>query len=85
MAVRRKLDLAGVKLKLLHWHGLEDWRRDALAALCGTGPLAEGLAWNLAAYLWFAGRVASLGEGLERARALLLARSGERLRAELAE
>ncbi|MFO0040281.1 MAG: anthranilate phosphoribosyltransferase [Synechococcaceae cyanobacterium] len=66
------------------WTGLEDWRRDALAALCGTGPLAEGLGWNLAAYLWFAGRVASLGEGLERARALLLARSGERLRGELA-
>ena len=66
------------------WTGLETWRQDALAALCGEGPLAEALGWNLAAYLWFAGRVASLAEGLERAQALLLARSGERLRAELA-
>ena len=32
MAVRRKLDLAGVKLKLVHWHGLsEQERRDLLA------------------------------------------------------
>jgi hypothetical protein len=32
MAVRRKLDLAGVKLKLAHWHGLsEAERRDLLA------------------------------------------------------
>jgi anthranilate phosphoribosyltransferase len=46
--------------------------------------LAEALGWNLAAYLWYAGRVANLAEGLERAQALLLARSGERLRAELA-
>jgi anthranilate phosphoribosyltransferase len=67
------------------WTSLETWRQDALAALCGEGPLAEALGWNLAAYLWFAGRVAGLAEGLERARALLLARSGERLRAELAE
>jgi hypothetical protein len=39
MAVRRKLDLAGVKLKLVHWHGLSmaererllTWRDDAAA------------------------------------------------------
>ncbi|MEB3243171.1 MAG: nitrate reductase associated protein [Cyanobacteriota bacterium] len=39
MAVRRKLDLAGVKLKLAHWHGLAEherrrllsWPDDALA------------------------------------------------------
>ena len=66
------------------WNGLESWQNDALAALAGEGPLAESLAWNLGAYLWFAGRVTSLPDGLERARALLLARSGERLRLELA-
>jgi hypothetical protein len=41
MAVRRKLDLAGVKLKLVHWHGLSDrerqqlldWRDDGRALL----------------------------------------------------
>jgi hypothetical protein len=39
MAVRRKLDLAGMKLKLVHWHGLSagerqrllDWPDDATA------------------------------------------------------
>jgi len=32
MAVRRKLDLAGVKLKLVHWHGLEPAEREELLA-----------------------------------------------------
>ena len=32
MAVRRKLDLAGVKLKLVHWHGLTDEERRRLLA-----------------------------------------------------
>jgi len=32
LAVRRKLDLAGVKLKLVHWHGLSDDDRQRLLA-----------------------------------------------------
>jgi hypothetical protein len=32
MAVRRKLDLAGVKLKLVHWHGLTEEERRRLLA-----------------------------------------------------
>jgi hypothetical protein len=32
MAVRRKLDLAGVKLKLVHWHGLAAEERGRLVA-----------------------------------------------------
>lgn len=32
MAVRRKLDLAGVKLKLVHWHGLTTEERQRLLA-----------------------------------------------------
>jgi anthranilate phosphoribosyltransferase len=66
------------------WHSLEQWRADGLAALRGEGPLAEALSWNLGAYLWFAGRLSTLPEALDQARALLLARSGERLRRELA-
>jgi anthranilate phosphoribosyltransferase len=65
------------------WTSLDDWRQNAEAALRGEGALAEALSWNLGAYLWFAGRHASLAESLDRARALLLARSGERLRREL--
>ncbi len=66
------------------WHSLEQWRADGLAALRGEGPLAEALVWNLGAYLWFAGRLSTLPDALDQARALLLARSGERLRRELA-
>ncbi len=62
------------------WHDLDTWRRQALAALGGEGELAEGLRWNLGAYLWFAGRFETLEAGLEQAGALLLARAGERLR-----
>jgi hypothetical protein len=39
MAVRRKLDLAGVKLKLVHWGGLEAQERQRLLAW-GDGPEA---------------------------------------------
>lgn len=66
------------------WSGLESWRQDALAALRGEGPLAEALLWNLGAYLWLAGRFLSLSDGLDQARALLLARSGEQHRLQLA-
>jgi hypothetical protein len=39
MAVRRKLDLAGVKLKLSHWHGLNGAEREQLLAW-GDDPTA---------------------------------------------
>ncbi|NQV10005.1 MAG: anthranilate phosphoribosyltransferase [Cyanobacteria bacterium] len=66
------------------WENLEQWRQDALAALVGEGPLAESLLWNLGAYLWLADQCSSLEAALDQARALLLARSGEKLRQELA-
>jgi anthranilate phosphoribosyltransferase len=65
------------------WLGLDPWRTQALEALQGEGPLAEALHWNLGAYLWFAGGFATLAAALTQARALLAARSGERLRREL--
>jgi hypothetical protein len=37
MAVRRKLDLAGVKLKLVHWHGLTNEERQRLLAWSDEG------------------------------------------------
>ena len=66
------------------WTSLETWQSEGLAALCGEGPLAEALLWNLGAYLWLAGRFSSLPAALDQARALLQARCGERLRQELA-
>jgi anthranilate phosphoribosyltransferase len=67
------------------WHNLETWQRQALAALSGEGPLATALQWNLGAYLWLADHFASLEEALAQAGALLTARSGERLRRDLAD
>lgn len=43
MAVRRKLDLAGVKLKLVHWHGLEDRERRRLLAWPDDGEAIANL------------------------------------------
>jgi len=74
----------GIRAAEVGWSGLENWRDQALAALCGEGPLAEPLLWNLAAQLHLADRVADLPTALDQARALLLARCGERLRRELA-
>ncbi|MFM7087473.1 MAG: nitrate reductase associated protein [Cyanobium sp.] len=60
MAVRRKLDLAGVKLKLVHWHGLSDQERQQL------------LAWSdqpdalLALRHWLLERSATLPQGPAR-------------------
>jgi hypothetical protein len=48
MAVRRKLDLAGVKLKLVHWHGLTEEERKRLLAWSDDGPsLAAFRQWLL--------------------------------------
>jgi hypothetical protein len=48
MAVRRKLDLAGVKLKLVHWHGLTQQERQQLLAWGDdAGAIAQLRAWLL--------------------------------------
>jgi anthranilate phosphoribosyltransferase len=74
----------GIEAAEVPWSGLETWRQQALAALQGEGPLADALLWNLAALLWLSDRFADLPSAVEQARALLLARCGERLRQELA-
>jgi hypothetical protein len=43
LAVRRKLDLAGVKLKLVHWHGLSDDERQRLLAWPDDGTSLRDL------------------------------------------
>lgn len=74
----------GIEAPEVPWSDLETWRHQALAALRGEGPLADALLWNLAALLWLSDRFADLPTALEQARALLLARCGERLRQKLA-
>jgi anthranilate phosphoribosyltransferase len=66
------------------WESLDIWQQQALAALVGEGPLAQTLLWNLGSYLWLTNQIATVAAGLEQARALLAARSGERLRRALA-
>ena len=61
------------------WTDLNSWQAQAQAALRGEGPLANALLWNVAAYLWQADQFSCLTDALEQTRALLAARSGERL------
>lgn len=49
MAVRRKLDLAGVKLKLQHWSELDDAERQELLAWGDDGAAIEALREHLLA------------------------------------
>ncbi len=74
----------GITAEEVPWCDLDTWRVQALAALSGSGPLAEALAWNTAAYLWLGGQLDGLETALHQARALLAARCGEGLRAQLA-
>ena len=57
MAVRRKLDLAGVKLKLVHWHGLEPEERQRLLAWADDPAAIRELRG------WLLNRSQSLPEG----------------------
>lgn len=57
MAVRRKLDLAGVKLKLAQWHGLTQEERERLLAWSDDGPSLEAL------HLWLLERSRTLPQG----------------------
>ena len=57
MAVRRKLDLAGVKLKLAQWHGLTQEERERLLAWSDDGPSLEAL------HLWLLERSDTLPQG----------------------
>ena len=57
MAVRRKLDLAGVKLKLLQWHGLEEAERRRVLAWQDDDAAIEALRE------WLLERSGSLPEG----------------------
>ncbi len=75
----------GIQAPEVPWQNLEIWRSQALAALAGEGELMPALRWNVAAYLWFSGRHDNLAAALDQATALLMARSGERLRRELAD
>jgi anthranilate phosphoribosyltransferase len=66
------------------WQSLATWRDQALEALRGEGPLAEGLLWNLGCLLWQSDHFSSLPAALEQAKALVLAQAGERHRGEMA-
>jgi anthranilate phosphoribosyltransferase len=62
---------------------LEGWRRQALAALAGEGPLLQPLLWNGGVLLWRLGLAADLSAGLATAEQLVRQGDVERLRQEL--
>ena len=68
----------GFKAADSNFSNLESWCANALAALGGSGPLAEALHWNLGAMLWLCGREQSLELGLAQAEQLI--KSGALLR-----
>lgn len=57
MAVRRKLDLAGVKLRLTHWNGLSEEERQQLLAWLDTTAALEAMR------AWLLERTAAMPEG----------------------
>jgi anthranilate phosphoribosyltransferase len=74
----------GLQAEAVAWDGLEQWRRQALAALVGEGPLATALRWNLGVMLWQSDQAGSLAAALEQARALLASGAAEARRCSLA-
>jgi anthranilate phosphoribosyltransferase len=75
----------GITANEVPWCEIDTWRDQALAALTGTGPLAEALTWNTAAFLWLSDHQTSLEAAMAQARALLTARCGEGLRQRLSQ
>ena len=73
----------GIQSEEVRWSDLECWRRQAGEALAGSGPLADALRWNVAAYLWFAGAHDTFVAALDQSEALLKARAGLALQAAL--
>lgn len=57
MAVRRKLDLAGVKLRLTHWNGLSEAERQQLLAWADDPPALQAMRQ------WLLERTATMAEG----------------------
>jgi hypothetical protein len=75
MAVRRKLDLAGVKLKLSHWHGLSVEERQRLLCWSDQPTAIEALP------TWLIERTAAMPQGqanlMEPARATTWQQDGQ--------
>jgi hypothetical protein len=57
MAVRRKLDLAGVKLRLTHWNGLNETERQRLLAWADDPDALKAMRQ------WLLERTATMAEG----------------------
>jgi hypothetical protein len=57
MAVRRKLDLAGIKLRLTHWHALSEAERQRLLAWDDDAAALEAMGH------WLLERTAAMADG----------------------
>ncbi len=52
----------------IKWKNINEWKALSLAALNNEGPLTNALHWNAGVYLWFAGRVNNIEEGIEKSK-----------------
>ena len=57
--------------KDIEWSDTEDWKKLALQALNGEGPLARALKWNAGVYFFYAGISSDIKEGIIKAEEIL--------------
>lgn len=55
----------------IKWKDIEEWKRFALEALDGKGPLINALQWNAGIYFFYAGLSNNIKEGINKAKYLL--------------
>ena len=53
------------------WNGIDEWKRFALQALNGEGPLTKALTWNAGMYLFYAGLSSDINEGINKAKEII--------------
>jgi len=57
--------------KDIEWNSIEEWKRFALQALNGKGPLTKALEWNAGIYFFYAGLSSDIKEGIIKAKEII--------------
>ena len=57
--------------KDIEWSDIKEWKRFALQALNGEGPLTKALEWNAGIYFFYAGLSSDIKEGINKAKEVI--------------
>ena len=57
--------------KDIEWKDIEEWKKFALEALNGEGPLTKALEWNTGVYFFYAGLSSDIQEGIDKAKQVI--------------